>query len=112
MSVVNVERPQGRDEVGRLKRPVASLAEDERLAIGEAVREADAGRLRPRLSRQEAIGNWMDPRVRRALRQMFDDYQISYGPRADVIINNRDYENCTRGSPTTGRRSERSATMN
>jgi hypothetical protein len=43
---------------------------------------------------------------------MFDDYQISYGPRADVIINNRDYENCTRGSPTTGRRSERSATMN
>jgi hypothetical protein len=31
------------------------------------------------------------------VRQMFDDYQIPYGPRADVIINNRDYETSENG---------------
>jgi hypothetical protein len=66
-------------------------------AYTEAVSAADAGRLQPRLSREEAIGNWMDARVRRALRQMFDDYQIPYGPRAGVTINNRDYETSENG---------------
>jgi hypothetical protein len=61
-------------------------------AYEEAVSAADAGRLQPRLSREEAIGNWVDSSVRRDLRQMFDDYSIPYGPGEDVIINNRDYE--------------------
>jgi hypothetical protein len=60
-------------------------------AYEEAVDEADAGRLQPRLSREEAIGNWMDAEVREKLRELFFTYDIPYGPGADVIINNRDY---------------------
>jgi len=60
-------------------------------AYAEAVSAADAGRLQPRLSRAEAIGNWVDARVRKDLRQLFDEYDIPYGPRADVTVNNRDY---------------------
>jgi len=58
----------------------------------EAVSEADAGRLQPRLSREEAIGNWMDARVRQELKNTFASYGIPYGPGEDVTINNRDYE--------------------
>jgi hypothetical protein len=61
-------------------------------AYEEAVSEADAGRLQPRLSRQEAIGNWVDFTVRQELKNMFASYGIPYGPGADVTINNRDYE--------------------
>ena len=61
-------------------------------AYEDAVSAADAGRLQPRLSRGEAIGNRVDFVVRRDLRQMFDDYNIPYGPRGDLTINNRDYE--------------------
>ncbi|MGD1015612.1 MAG: hypothetical protein ABR863_04130 [Roseiarcus sp.] len=61
-------------------------------AYPEAVAAADAGRLQPRLSREEAIGNQVDFRVRKALRQLFDEYRIPYGPRANLTINNRDYE--------------------
>ena len=61
-------------------------------AYKDAVSAADAGRLQPRLSREEAIGNWMDARVRTDLREMFNEYLIPYGPRSDVTINNRDYE--------------------
>jgi hypothetical protein len=66
-------------------------------AYEESVSAADAGRLQPRLSRAEAIGNRMDARVRTDLRQMFDEYHIPYGPRADVTVNNRDYENSESG---------------
>ncbi|HLJ71664.1 MAG TPA: hypothetical protein VKU03_10120 [Roseiarcus sp.] len=61
-------------------------------AYEEAVSVADAGRLQPRLSREEAIGNWIDSRVRQGLRNMFTSYRIRYGPKEDVTINNRDYE--------------------
>jgi hypothetical protein len=57
-----------------------------------AVAAADAGRLQPRLSREEAIGNRVDFIVRADLRQLFDEYGIPYGPRANLTINNRDYE--------------------
>ncbi len=60
-------------------------------AYEEAVSAADAGRLQPRLSREEAIGNQVDFLTRKALRQLFDEYDIPYGPRADVTVNNRDY---------------------
>jgi hypothetical protein len=60
-------------------------------AYGEAVAAADAGRLQPRLSLEEAIGNELDPAVRRELKRTFDEYDIPYGPGKDVIINNRDY---------------------
>ena len=67
-------------------------------AYAEAVIAADAGRLEPRLSRQEAIGNSIDPIVRGALRSMFNQYGIPFGPRGgDVTVNNRDYETTPRG---------------
>ncbi len=61
-------------------------------AYEEAASAADSSRLQPRLSREEAIGNWVDARVRKDLRQLFDEYDIPYGPRANVTVNNRDYE--------------------
>ena len=67
-------------------------------AYEKAVSEADAGRLQPRLSRTEAIGNWVDFTVRKALKNMFYSYDISYGPGEDVTINNRDYETSESGS--------------
>jgi hypothetical protein len=61
-------------------------------AYEEAVIEADASRLQPRLSRSEAIGNWVDSTVRKELKKLFDSYGIDYGPGEDLTINNRDYE--------------------
>jgi hypothetical protein len=61
-------------------------------AYEKAVSEADAGRLQPRLSREEAIGNWVDYAVRVGLKSLFDSYLIPYGPGEDITINNRDYE--------------------
>ncbi|MGZ3367228.1 MAG: hypothetical protein ACXU8Y_21135, partial [Caulobacteraceae bacterium] len=65
-------------------------AVDRAYAEGEV--KYDAGRLEPRLSREEAIGNYMDAVVRNDLREKFTDYQIQYGPTADIRINNRDYD--------------------
>jgi hypothetical protein len=60
-------------------------------AYAEAVAAADAGRLQPRLSREEAIGNWIDREVRKSFKSLLSNYGIPFGPAADVIINNRDY---------------------
>ena len=49
-------------------------------AYEEAVSEADASRLQPRLSREEAIGNWVDFTVRKDLKKLFDSFGIPYGP--------------------------------
>ena len=81
-----------RGDVGRLQvETLRFLQNAVDAAYEEAVAAADAGRLWPRLSREEAIGNWIDRRVPKGLRQMFDHYDVRYGPGADVIINNRDY---------------------
>jgi hypothetical protein len=61
-------------------------------AYAGALAAAAAGRLKPRLSLQEAIGNFIDPIVRMKLRRLFNDYNIPYGPLSDVTINNRDYQ--------------------
>jgi hypothetical protein len=61
-------------------------------AYANAVSIADAGRLQPRLSRAEAIGNWIDAELRQNLKTLFNTYNISYRPSEDVTINNRDYE--------------------
>ena len=61
-------------------------------AYADAVNKADAGRLQPRLSREEAIGNSMDPVVRKGLQFKFNTYDIPFGPRQDITVNNRDYE--------------------
>jgi hypothetical protein len=89
-------RMQG--DVGLLQvEPLRFLQDAVDAAYEEAVSAADTGRLQPRLSRAEAIGNWMDPRVRTSLRQMFESYHIPYRPGADVTINNRDYETWENG---------------
>ena len=61
-------------------------------AYEEAVSEADAGRLQPRISRQQAIGDWVDREVRQEFKRMFASYSIPYGPGEDLTINNRAYE--------------------
>jgi hypothetical protein len=66
-------------------------------AYEEAVSAADAGRLQPRLSREEAIGNRVDFVVRSNLKDIFAEYKIAYGPRTDITINNRDYERSDSG---------------
>ena len=66
-------------------------------AYEEAVSEADASRLQPRLSREEAIGNWVDFTVRKDLKKLFDSFGIPYGPGEDVTINDRDYESSQSG---------------
>ena len=59
-----------RGEVGFLQVETLRFLQDAvDAAYAEAVAAADAGRLRPRLSREEAIGNWIDLRVRADLRQ-------------------------------------------
>jgi hypothetical protein len=67
------------------------------VAYEEAVSEADASRLQPRLSREEAIGNWVDFTVRKDLKKLFDSFGIPYGPGEDATINNRDYESSESG---------------
>ena len=82
-----------RGDVGSLQVETLRFLQDAvDAAYAEAVAAADAGRLQPRLSREEAIGNRIDFRVRADLKDMFDAYGIPYGPGADVTINNRDYE--------------------
>jgi hypothetical protein len=82
-----------RGEVGFLQVETLRFLQDAvDAAYPEAIAAADAGRLQPRLSREEAIGNQVDSRVRKALRQLFDEYGVPYGPRANLTINNRDYE--------------------
>ncbi|MGD0640386.1 MAG: hypothetical protein ABSC22_06530 [Roseiarcus sp.] len=82
-----------RGDVGRLQVETLRFLQNSVDAdYQEAVSLADAGRLQPRLSREEAIGNWMDAEVRQELKRMFASYGIPYGPGEDVIINNRDYE--------------------
>ncbi len=67
------------------------------VAYEEAVSEADASRLQPRLSREEAIGNWVDFTVRKDLKKLFNSFGIPYGPGEDATINNRDYESSESG---------------
>lgn len=61
-------------------------------AYANAVSAADAGRLEPGLSRQQAIGDSVDREVRQELKRMFASYFIPFGRRGDVTVNNRDYE--------------------
>lgn len=60
-------------------------------AYAEGVRRYDAGGLNQRLSRQEAIGNFVDRAVRTDLRRYFDSRGVTFGARGYVTVNNRDY---------------------
>jgi hypothetical protein len=58
-------------------------------AYAEGVARFEAGRLRTRLSREEAIGNFVDKRVRDQLRDMFANQGVSTLPGNPVRVNNR-----------------------
>jgi hypothetical protein len=68
-----------------------------------AYEEADAlyktGKLKPRLSREEAIGNYVDMAVRRTLRQRLNTYGVNYAKGQPVRVVGREYD--TSGSDLT-----------
>jgi hypothetical protein len=61
-------------------------------AYAKGVDEFNAGGLDIFLSREEAIGNFVDDLVRFELRSLFSSYGVPYGSRAEIAINNRDYD--------------------
>ncbi|HEX4183995.1 MAG TPA: hypothetical protein VHY34_12130 [Caulobacteraceae bacterium] len=67
-------------------------------AYEEGVTKYNTGRLKTRLSREEAIGNEVDAVVRRELRELFIEYQIRYGAGENIRINNRDYSTSEDGN--------------
>jgi hypothetical protein len=82
-----------RGEVGPLQVETLRFLQDAvDSAYANGVNEYNAGRLQPRLSREEAIGSYVDAMVRRDLREQFNNYQLNYGSSAGIRINNRDYD--------------------
>ncbi|BAK66256.1 hypothetical protein SLG_15810 [Sphingobium sp. SYK-6] len=61
----------------------------------------DAGRLQPRLSREEAIGNYVDRAVRRELRDLYNIRGIDYSKGQQIRVIGREYD--TSGSDPTYR---------
>ncbi|MAP62343.1 MAG: hypothetical protein CMH34_01045 [Microbacterium sp.] len=61
----------------------------------------DAGRLQPRLSREEAIGNYVDRAVRRELRELYNVRGIDYSKGQQITVIGREYD--TSGSDLTYR---------
>lgn len=61
----------------------------------------DAGRLKPRLSREEAIGNYVDRAVRRELRELYNVRGIDYSKGQQIRVIGREYD--TSGSDPTFR---------
>lgn len=62
----------------------------------------EAGRLTPRLSDREALGNYVDARVRRALRIRYNQHDIDSAGKGPVRVNRR--ENDSSGTDLTYRR--------
>lgn len=67
---------------------------------GEALLKA--GKLTPRLSEREALGNYVDRRVREDLREHYNEYGISSSGKGPVRVNRR--EDDTSGNDRTYRR--------
>ena len=61
----------------------------------------DAGRLQPRLSREEAIGNYVDRAVRRELHDLYNIRGIDYSKGQQIRVIGREYD--TSGSDFTYR---------
>lgn len=61
-------------------------------AYNEAVARYNAGRLNVRLSREEAIGNFIDAAVRHELRQRFNFHRIDYAAGNPVRVVGREYD--------------------
>lgn len=74
-------------EMVRLMQQSVDRAYDEARAL------FDAGYLRARLSREEAIGNYIDGVVRRELRENFDLRGIDYSKGQQIRVIGREYDN-------------------
>lgn len=61
-------------------------------AYSEGVELANAGKLSPRLSRNEAIGNYVDRIVRNRVRRMFNKLGISTNRGQNIQVNRRVYD--------------------
>jgi hypothetical protein len=61
-------------------------------AYDEAVLRYEAGRLNVRLSREEAIGNYVDSLVRSDLREFYNGLSITMGPGSPIQVNSRAYD--------------------
>jgi hypothetical protein len=61
-------------------------------AFADAVQADHAGILIHRLSRQEAIGNFVDKAVRDQLKDLYNKSAVPYGAGQNIRINNRDYD--------------------
>lgn len=70
-------------------------------AYEEAVEQYEAGRLTPRLSREEAIGNYVDAAVRADLRTIFNVNLVDTSRGQPVRVVGREYE--TSGTDRTYR---------
>jgi hypothetical protein len=70
-------------------------------AYEEAEAKYKAGRLKPRLSREEAIGNYIDLAVRRELRERLNASGVDYSQGQPVRVIGREYD--TSGSDLTYR---------
>jgi hypothetical protein len=68
-------------------------------AYHEAVQRYDAGDIKVRLSRNQAIGNKVDGIVRDKLRDFFNRLGISTEPGSAIRVNNRAYDSSRAGPP-------------
>jgi hypothetical protein len=68
-------------------------------AYDEAVQRYEAGRLKVRLSREEAIGNYVDGAVRLNLREFFNAHKIHMDSESSVRVNRRVYNSSGVGPP-------------
>jgi hypothetical protein len=78
------------------------LQERTDIAYAEGLRRLKASKLRIRLSEQEALGNFIDRRVRLELRQRYNQYGIDSDGKGPVRVNRR--ENDSSGTELTFRR--------
>ena len=68
-------------------------------AYSKGLRLLQQGHLTPRLSPEEALGNFIDREARGDLRKMLNQYRISTGPNQRVKVIGREYD--TSGSDRT-----------
>jgi len=58
----------------------------------QAVQLFDAGRIKPRLSREEALGNFVDLHVRRASRRFYERAGIEFSKEGPIRVVGREYD--------------------
>lgn len=91
-----------RDEIRPLQVQVARIMQERAdSAYADAVARYEAGQLAPRLSREEAIGNYIDGTVRADLRSVFSVHRVDTSRGRPVRVVGREYD--TSGNDRTYR---------